>query len=96
MRAGIAQAPIEGGADVFAQRRVAIDPGLGCGHFPVVAGLLHQHQAARGMAFVGGVEFSRQGEFFQGVGAGDVQQAVHHFVLAGLHIQQGLGDQLRD
>ncbi|MNR51648.1 hypothetical protein D3C85_1713530 [compost metagenome] len=48
------------------------------------------------MAFAGAGQFGGLFEFFQGIAAGGVEQAVEHVFVANVHAQQGFGHQLRD
>ncbi|MCY1363860.1 hypothetical protein D9M69_506400 [compost metagenome] len=90
------QTPIEGCADVLQGPAIAFEPQAGGRSLPVVLRLLHQRQATLGMPLprpgqVGGLR-----KFFQGIAAGGIEQAVVNILVAHLHVQQGLGDQLGD
>ena len=90
------QAPIERRTDVFQATGIALDPQAGRNVLPVVLRLMHQGQAAFGMAFAGGGQLAGLFEFFQGIAARGVEQAVEHLFVTDVHVQQGFGHQLRD
>ena len=57
---------------------------------------VHYFESAFGMTLAGFAEFVSLIEFFQCIAAGGVEQAIEHFFIADLDVEQRLGDQLRD
>ena len=57
---------------------------------------MHQGQAAFGVALTSLIEFSRDIEFFQGIAACRIEQAIEHLFITHLDTEQGFGHQLCD
>ncbi|MNM86409.1 hypothetical protein D3C81_985600 [compost metagenome] len=95
-RADTVQAPVQRRAQVFQPSGVTLDPQSRRCHFPIALRLLHQCQAAFGMAFAGFFAFGGVLEFFQCIAAGRVEQTIEHLFVTDFDAQQGFRHQLGD